>query len=719
MSIADASRESVIVDVRSPGSSWGPERPVRLLDLAICSFGILALELTVIRWMSGQVRIFAYFTNILLIAAFLGMGLGVALGQRRPGLIHGCLPALAVLSVLLAFPRELSLMTIRFPDTSISLWGEEESMAVARFALATLAFMALFWLVTLIFVLASAPIGWLFSRLPPLTAYSADLAGSILGIVAMTALAAFGTSPPIWMAVAVIPFAWLSRRPLAIAAGAIAVVLAALSIRGALYSPYNRIDLTPNRIWHTDGLDANDWNVMVNRDFHQEILDLSARTVEAAPPDSQRRAMQSIYELPFRVQDHGTSALVVGAGTGNDVAAALRLGFRRVVSVEIDPRILRLGVALHPERPYSREGVIRVANDARAYFEQNPNERFDVVCYGLLDSHAMFSAMSTLRLDNYVYTVEGIRAGWSHVAPDGSLAISFASNAGPWMVARLVGLIHEATGIAPLVVPHRVSPGMSYLVGRHLDASRIPPFFTRVLRMREQARIRIPTDDWPFLYIRPGTFPFAYVVILVLIVLTAFFGIRRIYGADVAKRFDLALFLMGAGFMLWETRMVTELSLLFGSTWIVNSSVFFAILVMALAANLWVSRRPQRRIGRWYLPLAFSILVAWAVGAGGLNRLPLWERWVIGGLFHALPVAFAGIIFSSLLRRSENPSAALGSNLLGAVCGGALEYLSLLIGLRALALLALALYAGSFLAQISRGGRRRDAALGVEASAGG
>src|SRR5262245_47565327 len=69
----------------------------RLIDVSISTFGILALELGLIRWISGQIRIVAYFTNLILLAAFLGMGLGVALGRRRTGLVHLALPALALL----------------------------------------------------------------------------------------------------------------------------------------------------------------------------------------------------------------------------------------------------------------------------------------------------------------------------------------------------------------------------------------------------------------------------------------------------------------------------------------------------------------------------------------------------------------------------------------------------------------------------------------------
>jgi hypothetical protein len=162
------------------------------------------------------------------------------------------------------------------------------------------------------------------------------------------------------------------------------------------------------------------------------------------------------------------------------------------------------------------------------------------------------------------------------------------------------------------------------------------------------------------------------------------------------RRFDVPLFLMGAAFMLLETRMVTELSLLFGSTWVVNSAVFAGILLMVLLANCAVSRWEPRHPQRYYLPLAIFLLATWFTGAGILNRLPLFERGLAGGLLYALPIAFAGLIFSSLLKRSKDPAAALGSNLLGAVMGGVLEYSSMVLGLKAMALVALSFYLASY-----------------------
>src|SRR6185503_3131127 len=91
------------------------------LDIGLCTFAILALELGLIRWIGGQIRIVAYFSNLILLAAFLGMGLGVALGRKRASLVHFALPAITALAAILAFSGPLHLMQVRFPDPSISL----------------------------------------------------------------------------------------------------------------------------------------------------------------------------------------------------------------------------------------------------------------------------------------------------------------------------------------------------------------------------------------------------------------------------------------------------------------------------------------------------------------------------------------------------------------------------------------------------------------------
>jgi hypothetical protein len=205
-------------DWNSQGSSRDKDIPVDIpfsripLDIArATTFAILALELALIRWIGGQIRIFAYFANLVLLAGFLGMGLGIALGRSRPGLVRASLPLLALVSALLAFSPRLGLTYLNFPDPSVHLWGAEKGGGFWTFLGSVAVVLALFWLVAAVFLTAAAPIGWLFDRLPALTAYSADLLGSLLGVIALAALAALDTTPVIWIAVVALPLLAMAR----------------------------------------------------------------------------------------------------------------------------------------------------------------------------------------------------------------------------------------------------------------------------------------------------------------------------------------------------------------------------------------------------------------------------------------------------------------------------------------------------------------------------
>jgi len=209
------------------------------------------------------------------------------------------------------------------------------------------------------------------------------------------------------------------------------------------------------------------------------------------------------------------------------------------------------------------------------------------------------------------------------------------------------------------------------------------------------------SDDWPFLYLRPGMVPWGYLLVLAAVMASALVLVSLLHGrGSLREDFDPALFLMGAGFLLVETRGVTSLSLLFGSTWVVNAAVFSGVLVMALAANRAVERwRPLSTLPAFAL-LLLSLMVLFAVDISALNRLSLLSRGLVGGLLHAVPVGFAGVIVSTLLARARSLAAALGSNLLGSVFGGCLEYVSMYSGLRALVLLAVGLYLGALLVDL-------------------
>ncbi len=440
-------------------TSWINSKYSTGFYIALSTFGILALELALIRWTSTQIRVFAYFNNLVLIAAFWGMGMGVALGRRYPGLVHWTLPALLLLSIPLAFSENLHFVHMPFPDSFISLWGAEKSLEGLLSCILNFAtFFVILSLIALVFLFAGSPVGYLFQKMHSLKAYSSDLIGSLLGIITFTIATVFNAGPPIWLGIGSIAFYFISRKPFVLVAFIAIILLGGYSIKGALFSAYNRIDITK---------DSFSTGIFVNRDFHQIMLDLSDTNINGLP-DSQKKEelilARKVYDTPFIVNNVRNRALIVGAGTGNDVQGALRNGYNLVYAIDIDKSIMKLGKIFHPERPYDNNKVIRVVNDARAFFEQYTGEKFDVICYGFLDSHAMFSSMSSLRLDNYVYTEEGIKSAWKHLSKKGHLSITFSVFGGNWIAERLYWTIAKATGQKPLFFYHGLFYGATYLV---------------------------------------------------------------------------------------------------------------------------------------------------------------------------------------------------------------------------------------------------------------
>ena len=142
---------------------------------------------------------------------------------------------------------------------------------------------------------------------------------------------------------------------------------------------------------------------------------------------------------------------MLGSGTGNDVAAAVRNGAGDVTGVEIDPVILQEGRKLHFEQPYSSPHVHAILNDARSYL-QNSNHRFDVIVFAFLDSHTTSSYYSTIRIDNYVYTLEALRRAKTLLKPDGIMVIKFAV-LNPWIAGRLYELAQTVFGNPAVTVP--------------------------------------------------------------------------------------------------------------------------------------------------------------------------------------------------------------------------------------------------------------------------
>jgi hypothetical protein len=165
------------------------------------------------------------------------------------------------------------------------------------------------------------------------------------------------------------------------------------------------------------------------------------------------------------------------------------------------------------------------------------------------------------------------------------------------------------------------------------------------------------------------------------------------------------MFFLGAGFMLVETKAVVYMALLFGGTWIVNSIVFCAVLVMILVANLFVLATRPKSLVPYYAALVVSLLVNAAVPLDAFLGLPRALQIAGSCLLAFAPIFFAGIVFAVSFSRAADADRAFGANIAGAMFGGLSEYSSMLLGFQYVVLLAAVFYACSAASAYPRSGR--------------
>jgi MFS family permease len=208
----------------------------------------------------------------------------------------------------------------------------------------------------------------------------------------------------------------------------------------------------------------------------------------------------------------------------------------------------------------------------------------------------------------------------------------------------------------------------------------------------------ISTDDWPFFYMPQRVYPVSYLVMIAQILVLSLLLVGN-FLAEAPRFNHLSFFFLGAGFMLVETKGITELGLTFGNTWQVVGIVIVGILVMAFIGNCLVQWLHIKRRLVPYVCLLAALAAGWlAARAGGFPSTPLGRLETLAVL--SVPFLFSGIVFSTLLSTADGIAGVMAMNLLGAIVGGLLEYNSMYFGFRALYLIAMACYVVAFLSEL-------------------
>jgi Spermine/spermidine synthase domain len=681
--------------------------PETRLDLAIAGSAALSLflELAVIRWQGTVFEFFAFYKNFSLLCCFAGLGLGYSLASRDRIPLAVAVPLLVWQFLFLTAFRH----GLRGSDlASVSSLPFREQLNMGVNAVSTLAesvatyyFLAVtFVLTALIFVPIGQVCGRLMRRRQNLRAYGLNLIGSLIG-VALTSVVSFLWTPPVvWYSLAFVGLLLLLPR-----SGRAVVWTGCIALVGSIvlawpvepmwqiiYSPYQNL-----AVGHTkSGL----MEIRAAGQYYQRVHDFSADRELSAENERDR----NYYDLPYRVHGNPLDVAVVGAGTGNDVAAAVRARAEHIDAIEIDPAILALGRANHPEHPYDQPEVRAIVNDARTFL-RTTERRYDMIVYGLLDSHTLLSHASSVRLDSFVYTVEGLKDARAKLKEGGILSLSFALGADEvgGKIQRMLSAAFD--GVAPRCVEGRYDYSVTFFQAEKGTELKLSEAAVAAMGFREcsgrfasrSLDTDVSTDDWPFFYMPKRTYPTSYLAMIAVIVLISFFMIGHLSQRPSANH--MTYFLLGAGFMLVETKAITEMGLAFGNTWLVIGIVIGGILFMAFCANYLVMRLDLRSATVPYVLLLSSLVFGmWIARSGGLAPSFAGQLGTIAVL--TSPMLFSGIVFSSRLANERDIAGAMSANLFGAMCGGLLEYNSMYFGFQFLYILAAALYAGAFLSSL-------------------
>lgn len=646
------------------------------INLVLASFLALFLELTLIRWFQAHIFSLAFFSNVVLIASFLGLGLGLLISRYKQDLFKFFSLVLLGSVLITLFLRNVQ---VDIPvDSRLWLWSYYTGNKIQGLCLLKLSITQIICLIfvmtSVVFIIIGQKIGRLMEGFNPLFAYTLNILGSLLGVVGFGLLAFFQLPAYIWFLIAGLVVIFITFRESAFIRN-ILVMLAIVAIigffeRDILWSPYYAIN--------TRKLEDRSIAVYVNQLFHQKAVNFDLE------PDVYKKYMfPYAFFNPKRV-------LIIGSGTGNDVWVAYRANVEHIDAVEIDPAILKIG---HPQRPYENKRVSVFVDDARSFMRKTKN-KYDMVVFGTLDSHAALSMGSGLRLDNYVYTRQALEETRELLSEEGVVVLLFSVGK-EWLADKLLALTEFSFGrdnVRFLVAdPYLFNliivagPGLKKGLANNPNLAKIlsplPAKLTQV----------IPTDDWPYLYLMERGIPRFYgVTLLIMAVLSS----MAIFGFSPIKTFRIEplFFWLGAGFLLLETKSVTTFSLLFGSTWIVNAVVFAAILGIALLANWIVMKKRLANPKIFFSGLILSLIFLYFFPYANLLGFNFFLKILGSSLLVSLPILFSSFIFSILIRQTQDIGISLGSNLLGAVMGGLFEYSAMAWGLNALYIVALIFY---------------------------
>ena len=698
-------------DLTIPNQTWG---------IFLISILGLFLETLFIRWIGTEIRIFAYLQNTILVACFLGLGLGMFTSSKPIEIKRSLIP-ITVLLFLMAIP----VTHLALGNTSemlnaagdLVIWSDIAASDTANKIILLCIGLILTYSVLILIVDLFVPLGRILGRLmninpSPIWAYSVNIFGSILGTWSFVLLSFFYQPPFTWFLLAglflVVFILWSNRdKKLNLVFLALILILSWFAsqvsdARNVIWSPYQKLVVRESR-----ADEIGKYIVEVNNNSYQDVMDLSDQYLSDNPqtfPPNLKGLSQ--YDMPWLFHPDPKSVLVVGAGTGNDIAGALRHNIPSITAVEIDPAIIEIGQELHPEKPYSSPNVTIINDDARSFFATT-SEKYDVISFGLLDSHTTTS-MTNARLDHYVYTEESISQVKSRLKDGGILVLNFYAQR-LFIADRMERVLEEVFNQPPLTFVIEPSPygrgGVMFVTGdfgniqkqlkENGHLAKYIKHQQKIYPLQLAHKSKVIVDDWPYLYLESPRIPLLYYLLIGLMIIIFARSYRKWQAGNsisLINRTFWHFFCLGAAFLLLEVQNISKASVVLGNTWQVNAVIISSILALALLANWIAYKFPQISLSLVYFLLVGTCLALYFVDLARFGFLPYPLKAAIVGTLTSLPMLFSGIIFVRSFAVAQDKSNALGANLMGALVGALLQSITFITGIKALLLVVAAFY---------------------------
>lgn len=693
--------------------------------IAGVSFLILFLELLIIRLLGTEIRIFAYLGNLILLAIFVGSGLGMYFKKPLPLSVSAVLFFLISILTTTKYILRTSHFDVKLfsgisellsPLSESYIWQTLNTFSKTGAVFGLLLTGAILVLLAVSFMPLGNLLGQLLDKHPrPLAAYSLNIIASLAGMWAFQ-LFSVAELPPLFglsLGIAALFFLVEDRLEryfiLAVALITIAAMVPKIALQPyegptTFWSPYQKLTLSP--IYPTKVLLPDGYYLEVNNVGYMGLLNLDDKheATASAILVKNRFALPSElpflnqYTLPYRFKPAPGNVLIIGAGAGNDANGAIRGGAKSVDAVEIDPVIIRLGHQYHPNQPYQNPTVNTIVDDGRAFMERTQTH-YDLIVMGLADSHTLSSNLTNLRLDHYLYTQESLTQARKILKPDGILILSFEAPR-PWIGQRLAKTVTDAFGTPPLVFEVRSDSAFGW-GGYFFVAAKDPNVLTKLLIEQPDLKkfiaghsrifdtqIKPLTDDWPYLYLDRPRLPLIHILMALFLTGTLLVVKSKFLRAS---EFNLPMFFWGAAFLLFEFQNISKAGLLFGLTWQTNMIIITSALLMILLANL-VAERKLLKPNLAFIGLIGTLGLQLIIPLYKFNQLSTIAKLIGAGTILNLPFFFGAVIFAYWFAASKNRSAALAGNLLGSAVGGLLEMISFLTGIKSLLLVTIVLY---------------------------